>query len=584
MVGAIYPSRSYRAVRVMVAFLAVLALAWSGGVASAAVFPQPTLVVVYGSVSGHVNYENVYYETVTGPGLFVRLEPVEGRVPPGYGATLLATTDSSGNYVFASVPVGDYQAFFYTDPSNSALAPAWYGDTPYRSNSPVISVTASGVTGVDARLPFGSSISGHLTFSDDIPVGNQYADVEAYLYDPAVGELERFPNDQRSRLVDAGGDFTLSGLYPGQYLLRATSNAFDFFDPEYWPHGTDWIDSQLITVGGARAALTGYDLNVGPPSLTVTRLGGANRYDTAAQISRYLFPPASTLNPDSAPDSPPDTVWIANGDEFPDALSAGPAAAMQGAPILLVSQSKIPGATRAELLRLHPSRIVVVGGIGVISPQVFTELGTMGATVRLGGTDRYETSRLVVREGFLTEGTANPAPGAYTSILANGSNYPDALAAGPAAVNLLGPVILVRGSDGAVDEPTKQLLHDLATERVYLAGGTGSIRASFEGSLASSGDYSIVARLGGTDRYATSVAINARAFELYDRVFLATGTGFADAVAGAPVAAMLGAPIVLNPQNCLSDGVWARFPNLNSVILLGGTASLSAEVEQLHKC
>ena len=98
------------------------------------------------------------------------------------------------------------------------------------------------------------------------------------------------------------------------------------------------------------------------PGATVTRRWGPDRFSTAAAVSQGAFGSAST-------------VYVAYGFDFPDALGAAAAAAAVDGPVLLVTSGAVPAATRNELIRLDPSRIVVAGGTGVISAAVQADLG-----------------------------------------------------------------------------------------------------------------------------------------------------------------------------------------------------------------
>jgi alpha-tubulin suppressor-like RCC1 family protein len=140
------------------------------------------------------------------------------------------------------------------------------------------------------------------------------------------------------------------------------------------------------------------------------RIAGANRYDTAARLVGLAFPGTADL------------VLVATGANFPDALAASAAAAKADAPLLLVNPTAIPAATRAQLTRLKPKRIVIVGGTAAVSAAVEQELSRFGTVERVAGTNRFETAaRLAIR--FFDSSTTD----AY---LVNGDNFPDALAAG----------------------------------------------------------------------------------------------------------------------------------------------------------
>lgn len=94
----------------------------------------------------------------------------------------------------------------------------------------------------------------------------------------------------------------------------------------------------------------------------VTRLSGTDRFDASAAISRENF------------FVPVPVVYIANGLKFPDALSGAPVAGGSGAPVLLVTTDGIPSAVAAELNRLDPERIVILGGVASVSDVVSGQL------------------------------------------------------------------------------------------------------------------------------------------------------------------------------------------------------------------
>jgi hypothetical protein len=86
-------------------------------------------------------------------------------------------------------------------------------------------------------------------------------------------------------------------------------------------------------------------------------------------------------------------VYVATGENFPDALGAGPAAAIVKGPILLVTLDAIPGETAAELTRLAPDKIIIVGGTAVVSTNVETGLKAYAGKVeRIAGANRYDTA------------------------------------------------------------------------------------------------------------------------------------------------------------------------------------------------
>ncbi len=101
--------------------------------------------------------------------------------------------------------------------------------------------------------------------------------------------------------------------------------------------------------------------------MPVTRLGGADRYATAAAVSAATYSPGVSV------------VYLASGTGFADALAGAPAAGMQAGPVLLVTPTSIPAVVATELTRLHPARIVILGGTGAVSAAVQTAIDGMTA-------------------------------------------------------------------------------------------------------------------------------------------------------------------------------------------------------------
>lgn len=113
-----------------------------------------------------------------------------------------------------------------------------------------------------------------------------------------------------------------------------------------------------------------------------------------------------------------EVVFVATGNNFPDALGAAAAGGVSNAPVLLVTGSILPAPTRAELERLKPSRIIVVGGTGVVSEGVVNSLKglTFKPTVdRVAGADRYETAAALSAAIFPASVDANTLDGLDSS-------------------------------------------------------------------------------------------------------------------------------------------------------------------------
>jgi|GEM_PF-5001822 len=117
-----------------------------------------------------------------------------------------------------------------------------------------------------------------------------------------------------------------------------------------------------------------------------TRLGGADRYATAVEISKEFVSDGKYC----------DTVILGRGDDFADSMSAGPLAVYYNAPILLTWTETLHPTTEKRMVEMNIKNVVIVGGTGVVSTNVENQLKAKGYhVVRLGGADRYETNALI---------------------------------------------------------------------------------------------------------------------------------------------------------------------------------------------
>ncbi len=261
-----------------------------------------------------------------------------------------------------------------------------------------------------------------------------------------------------------------------------------------------------------------------------TRVSGSDRYATASEISRQFHPSGS------------DTVYVVTGEKFPDALGIGAVAAMDDAPVLLVTRTTVPQCTADELRRLAPSLIVVVGGIEVIDDSVTDRLNdlTTGAVTRIAGSDRYATAAAVSRSVF--------SPGVDHAFVVTGETYPDGMSASPVASDLGAPVLLTEARE--LTATTHAELIRLSPGIVVIAGGTNAVSNSVETSIRDLGFD--VTRIAGPDRYGTAAALSSTFFDHTTRpVFLATGEAFPDALSGAAAAGTLGGPLLLTRTTSL---------------------------------
>src|SRR5437868_12504745 len=139
-------------------------------------------------------------------------------------------------------------------------------------------------------------------------------------------------------------------------------------------------------------------------------------------------------------------------------------------------------------------------------------------------------------------------------LLARSDTFPDALAGGPLAAKVHGPLLLT--SSAALDTSVKAEIARVAVSgaTVYILGGAAAVSAGVETTLTGMGF--VPKRLSGANRFATSVAI---ADEMGDptTVFEATGINFPDALSGGPAAVKTGGVILLTNGAAQSDATAA---------------------------
>lgn len=286
------------------------------------------------------------------------------------------------------------------------------------------------------------------------------------------------------------------------------------------------------------------------PGPTVTRRAGDDRYATATAITAAAFDPGVS------------SVLVATGTNFPDALAAGPLARRLRSPVLLVDPTGVPDDVADELRRLDPGRVLVLGGRNAIADATLDQLADItGVTpTRIAGADRYATAVATAAQRW--------QPGLEQVFVATGTNFPDALAGGALAGSIDAPLLLTE--PGRLPEVTANELTRLSPERIVVLGGPAAVADAVVDQLAAYAP--VVVRVAGDDRHATAQAIAAEHPFRSRTAYVATGANFPDALAAAPAAALVGAPILLTDRDQLPPPTVAELTSREpaAVIVVGG--------------
>jgi len=194
----------------------------------------------------------------------------------------------------------------------------------------------------------------------------------------------------------------------------------------------------------------------------VVRLAGADSYGTATRVAAEMKATAGIS----------DTAFLVSSTAWADAIGAVPVAATAGAPVLFTAPADLPSNTRNALVSLGIRKVVIVGGTSSVSPAVAAQVAaiTGSAPIRLGGSTRYSTARLVAEYGVSAYGMDPRGV-----VVASGQNYPDALAAGPLSWWTGTPVLLTPSTTLSPDVTRFIDAHRPRVLPGYVIGGPSSV-------------------------------------------------------------------------------------------------------------
>jgi len=283
---------------------------------------------------------------------------------------------------------------------------------------------------------------------------------------------------------------------------------------------------------------------------------GANRVATAIEASK-LFGSA-------------DTVVLATGKDFPDALGGSALAGAVDGPILLTLGATIEPAVLAEIDRLGATDVYILGGTGVVPAAVETALKGEGLNVtRLAGANRYATAKLVADKTISLLG-GGYAGGAFA---ATGLDYADALAAAPVMYAKGMPLVLVDGAGS--------FTLSAGMTKVDILGGTGAVPASVQTALGAK----FGTRVAGAGRYETAVAVATYGVGKgmsWNNLGIATGEGFADALCAGPLLGSKNSVMLMTQGTTLTSATKTKLEALKGDVdtyyVFGGTAVITAPV------
>jgi len=277
------------------------------------------------------------------------------------------------------------------------------------------------------------------------------------------------------------------------------------------------------------------------------RISGENRYETSLLIADALKQELSVERFD--------TVVVANGTNFADALAGSYLANRKQAPILLAggNQETLKNYIRENLN--EGGTIYLLGGVDSLPASLTNGLDAFDIR-RLEGANRYETNLKILEEAGID---------GQEILVCSGTGFADSLSA--SAVQK--PILLVGKN---LTGSQKELLAT-SMGKFTIIGGVNSVSASVEAALEA---YGTVERIGGASRYETSILVAQHYFDAPSAAVVAGALNFPDGLCGGPLAGALHAPLILTASgNEAKAASYVAEHGISRGIILGGSAMVS---------
>lgn len=336
----------------------------------------------------------------------------------------------------------------------------------------------------------------------------------------------------------------LYGLEPTQENKRMLADeiyeiACVYYDEEHREGGTAESANRLAVIEAVRFALVTvvglsneeayalavakYDVYI--ENISTIRLFGDNRYKTGIKVADEM---KAALGVEKF-----DSVIVACGTGFADALSGSYLAAKKNAPILLVNPKGTSYETVVAYIRENLAEngtVYILGGIAAVPEHIESALKAACQVKRLEGSNRYGTSLVILQEaGVSVE---------QEILVCTGTGFADSLSASATGL----PILLVRG-DRSLNDSQKTFLTSLGAPcKFVIVGGESAVNQTIHEELSA---YGSVERLSGRNRYDTSKLLAQKYFPSAELAVLAYARNYPDGLCGGPLAYVKKAPLIL---------------------------------------
>jgi len=500
------------------------------------------------------------------------------QTPTGETVTLGSDyTDADGTYSVTGLGTGSHYVVFYDESERYKDVvydgvPEGYGEISpaLAMGTPVNVVTGQTTGGIDAVMPAPATLAASVQDAE----GNGIEDIAVTLwYNGGAAGWVPVHRHLTERDGSALFDGAYCGLFPGEYRVQFADDHGDLGEAWYLDSASAEEAQTFTVAGGENYTLDPQVLPVvtPPEDVTFTPIEGATRIGTAVAASQKAFPDGAS------------TVIVATGYNWPDALGGSALAGVLDAPLLLTATDALPAAVATEIDRLGATRAIILGKAAAVDAEVedaLKELLGDANVERIGGADRYETSRLIAAR------CVDEQDGSYdgTAFLATGSNFPDQIAAAPLAAGKGWPIYLTNPLHPGEPNLIAAMQADGVTD-VLVLGSTNAVSAPAMQAVTTSVPCTGT-RLGGADRYETAKIIATygvtEAGMSWDGLAITTGTLFPDGLVGGVLQGKTGSVLMLTKPDVLYSGIAMVLTDnkdsIHEVRFFGSTSAVSSTV------
>ncbi|MDR0481899.1 MAG: N-acetylmuramoyl-L-alanine amidase, partial [Cellulomonadaceae bacterium] len=294
----------------------------------------------------------------------------------------------------------------------------------------------------------------------------------------------------------------------------------------------------------------------------VVRLGSGSRYTVSAQISAATYKAGVSR------------VYVSSGAKYHESLLATRLAARFNLPHLMITKNGIPAKVAAELKRLKPKEIVIVGSGGSVSASAAKKLRALPfepKVSRISGSNRATLSANVAKKSHPNT--------ASTVVIASQSSVIQTLTATSIAAKSGAALLLVPQGTGVIPLSVRTELTRLKPARITILGTPNGVSDSMAASLRR---IAPVQRWGSGSRYTMAAEAHRNAFARSSTVYITSGVDRWTTLTGGALAGGKDLPVLLAGKNSLPAATRATLKawQPNRIVIIGGTGTVSAAVER----